>query len=106
MTSREQFEHQCRNGLVNGGLAVFENGVYVSELTRAVWSGWQASRAAIEVNLDNPVCWRTYYPDTDEESYRAHSESNEACARRIASEIGGYVVAVYHGHPEKVEAKK
>lgn len=49
MTSREQFEHQCRNGLVNGGLAVFENGVYVSELTRAVWSGWQASRAAIEI---------------------------------------------------------
>lgn len=28
---------------------MFENGVYVSELTRAVWSGWQASRAAIEI---------------------------------------------------------
>ncbi|HGB3193979.1 TPA: hypothetical protein ACIVAT_000630 [Salmonella enterica subsp. enterica serovar Waycross] len=54
MTSREQFEHQCRNGLVNGGLAVFENGVYASELTRAVWSGWQASRAEIEVML--PDC--------------------------------------------------
>lgn len=51
MESREQFEHQCRNGLVNGGLAVFENGVYVSELTRAVWSGWQASRSSIELNL-------------------------------------------------------
>lgn len=51
MTSREQFEHQCRNGLVNGGLAVFENGVYVSELTRAVWSGWQASRAAVEIDI-------------------------------------------------------
>lgn len=30
---------------------MFENGVYVSELTRAVWSGWQASRAAIEIEL-------------------------------------------------------
>lgn len=55
MTSREQFEHQCRNGLVNGGLAVFENGVYVSELTRAVWSGWQASRLAIEIELPEPM---------------------------------------------------
>lgn len=51
MTSRERFEHQCRNGLVNGGLAVFENGVYVSELTRAVWSGWQSSREEIVVDL-------------------------------------------------------
>lgn len=58
MTSREQFEQQCRNGLVNGGLAVFENGVYVSELTRAVWSGWQASRAAIELELPSK-----YYSD-------------------------------------------
>ncbi|EOX5225667.1 hypothetical protein AB3H13_26910 [Escherichia coli] len=61
MTSREQFEHQCRNGLVNGGLAVFENGVYVSELTRAVWSGWQASRAAVEIKLPNQACLATWH---------------------------------------------
>lgn len=30
---------------------MFENGVYVSELTRAVWSGWQASREEIVVDL-------------------------------------------------------
>jgi len=44
MTSREQFEAKCRNGLINGGLAKHENGKYASELTDAVWRGWQASR--------------------------------------------------------------
>lgn len=51
MTSREQFEAKCRNGLINGGLAKHENGKYASELTDAVWRGWQASREAVEVVL-------------------------------------------------------
>lgn len=51
MTSREQFEAECRNGLINGGLAKHENGKYASELTDAVWRGWQASREAVEVEL-------------------------------------------------------
>lgn len=66
MTSREQFELQCRNGLINGGLAVFENGVYVSELTRAVWAGWKASRAAIEIELpeeESLGCHAIYYAE-------------------------------------------
>lgn len=53
MTSREQFEAECRNGLINGGLAKHENGKYASELTDAVWRGWQASREALEVEIDN-----------------------------------------------------
>lgn len=51
MTSREQFEAECRNGLINGGLAKHENGKYASELTDAVWRGWQASREAVVVDL-------------------------------------------------------
>ena len=51
MTSREQFEAECRNGLINGGLAKHENGKYASELTDSVWRGWQASREAVEVEL-------------------------------------------------------
>ncbi|EHM42517.1 hypothetical protein [Hafnia alvei] len=51
MTSREQFEAECRNGLINGGLAKHENGKYASELTDAVWRGWQASREAVEIEL-------------------------------------------------------
>ncbi|KKF38324.1 hypothetical protein [Hafnia alvei] len=53
MTSREQFEAECLNGLINGGLAKHENGKYASELTDAVWRGWQASREALEVEIDN-----------------------------------------------------
>lgn len=64
------------------------------------WAAWQASRAAM-----SPACWRTYYPDTDEEAGRAHSESGpESCAKRIASEIGGYVVPVYYGEPQQCAA--
>ncbi|MBW2958956.1 hypothetical protein [Hafnia paralvei] len=55
MTSREQFEAKCRNGLINGGLAKHENGKYASELTDAVWRGWQASREAVEVELPTRV---------------------------------------------------
>lgn len=51
MTSREQFEAECLNGLINGGLAKHENGKYASELTDAVWRGWQASREALVVEL-------------------------------------------------------
>ena len=54
-TSREQFEAECLNGLINGGLAKHENGKYVSELTDAVWRGWQASREAVEVELPTRV---------------------------------------------------
>lgn len=47
-----------------------------------------------------PDVWITYYPDTEDEAFIAHSESgSESCARRIAKEIGGYVVPVYHGDP-------
>lgn len=68
------------------------------------WTLWQASREALNIEL-TPACWRTYYPDTDEHQYRAHSESGpESCARRIASEIGGYVVPVYYGKPQNCAA--
>ncbi|HDL8426262.1 TPA: hypothetical protein PXR45_004615 [Yersinia enterocolitica] len=49
--SREDFEVACRNGLINYGLAKFENGEYASESTRAVFSGWLAGRESIEVEL-------------------------------------------------------
>lgn len=42
------------------------------------------------------ACYRTYYPDTEDESHRPHSESGELCARRIAGELGGYVEKVIH----------
>lgn len=51
----------------------------------------QIALAALTAEPETPACFVTYWPDTDDESYRPHSESNESCARRIAGEIGGYV---------------
>ncbi|TYD05512.1 hypothetical protein NHG68_15375 [Enterobacter sp. Z1] len=79
-------------------------GKYVFSYAATTWVGWQASREALNIEL-TPACWRTYYPDTDEHQYKAHSESGpESCARRIASEIGGYVVPIYHGKPQNCAA--
>lgn len=125
MTSREQFEEEMSNkyewfidaiacadfcgddddGYYVGGDYLYY-GKSCSEALFWLWRGWQASRAAIDVDIENPVSWRTFYPDTEEEVSRAHSESNELCAKRIASEIGGYVVPVYHGKPVNIEVKK
>lgn len=63
MTSREQFEAKCRNGLINGGLAKHENGKYASELTDAVWRGWQASREEMEVELPAACADDEYFND-------------------------------------------
>jgi hypothetical protein len=57
------------------------------------------ARIALAVKQAQPGEWVTYWPDTDDEIFREHSRSNEACARRIAGEIGGYVVPVYYGLP-------
>ncbi|PKB90931.1 hypothetical protein A8A01_03225 [Ewingella americana] len=49
-----------------------------------------------------PAYWITYYPNPNPDEFddREHSHSGpESCARRIAKEIGGHVVPVYHGTP-------
>lgn len=107
MTSREQFELwiESEHGYYGEDLKFeHDRNCYSMYGIHLAWLAWQASREAIGV--DHPACWRTYYPDTDDEIFRAHSESNESCAKRIASEIGGYVVPVYHGKPVHVEVKK
>lgn len=63
--SRIAFEKACHDGLINGGLGKFYNGVYASELTRAVFSGWQASRAAIEIEL--PEACSCCYSESEKE---------------------------------------
>lgn len=112
MTSREQFEKCVKKetgfDLWRTGypMTEWDDQQYKCHQTNLAWMAWQASRAAIDVDIENPVSWRTFYPDTEEEVSRAHSESNELCAKRIASEIGGYVVPVYHGKQVNVEVKK
>lgn len=79
MTSREQFEAECRNGLINGGLAKHENGKYASELTDAVWRGWQASREAVEVELPK----RREYVDTLSDHELGFNIALDNCAEAI-----------------------
>jgi len=62
---------------------------YMSKLQRQ-----QIALASLEAEPIHEACYRTYYPDSDEESHKPHSESGESCARRIAGEIGGYVEKV------------
>lgn len=106
MTSREQFEQKIQQEYGEDYLEVNYDGDYINWITSDLWRYWVASREASGVDIEHPVCWRTYYPDTEDEIFRAHSQSNESCAKRIASEIGGYVVPVYHGKPVHVEVKK
>ncbi|MGK4439117.1 hypothetical protein ACSMDG_09135 [Yersinia proxima] len=49
--SREEFEIACRNGLINYGLAKFENGEYASESTRSMFMAFKAGRESLEVEL-------------------------------------------------------
>lgn len=102
--SRKQFEAEIEHSYGEAFLVLDDDGDYANWITADLWEFWVKSRAALDIEL-TPACWRTYYPDTDEHQYRAHSESGpESCARRIASEIGGYVVPVYHGKPQNCAA--
>ncbi|TDN54936.1 hypothetical protein EC843_101995 [Buttiauxella sp. JUb87] len=47
---QQRFEAACRDGLLNGGLAKFDDGGYVSSLTDSVWRGWKAGRASIVID--------------------------------------------------------
>ena len=98
--NRVQFEEWYKSKYLFQGYEFdrLENGCY--QWVESMWEAWQASRAAMI-----PTCWRTYYPDTDEDSGRAHSQSGaESCAKRIAAEIGGYVIPVYYGEPQQCAA--
>ncbi|MCL8077206.1 hypothetical protein [Enterobacter hormaechei] len=57
--SRKAFEQACRDGLINGGLAKFDNGLYASELTQSVFNGWQAGRE--EIGKGSIVAYQDHY---------------------------------------------
>lgn len=104
--SRKQFEAEMAKlgDCVDMRRAKNGDEEYMAWDVRLAWRFWKLSRSVLDIEL-TPACWRTYYPDTDEYQLRPHSESGpESCARRIASEIGGYVVPVYHGKPQNCAA--
>ncbi|MGM7756367.1 hypothetical protein [Yersinia enterocolitica] len=81
--SREEFEVACRNGLINYGLAKFENGEYASESTRAVFSGWLAGRESIEVELPKNICGTGLIQDDDLPYYGGFDDGVKALASRL-----------------------
>lgn len=50
MTSREQFEEWFSDG-INEGMKVSASGGYENLITQTAWMAWQASRAAVEIEL-------------------------------------------------------
>lgn len=83
--SQSDFEVACRNGLINYGLAKFENGEYASESTRAVFSGWLAGRESIEVELPAKVTAK----DTNWTTPNKMRESLELALRTAGIRIKG-----------------
>ena len=68
MTSREQFDEWC----INRGISITKSpgyDGYQNPRTKVIWEGWQASRAAIEVELperqDAADCYCLVYPVDD-----------------------------------------
>lgn len=62
MTSREQFESWFSDG-INEGMKVSASGGYENLITQTAWMAWQASRAAIEVEL--PDIYSKKYSESD-----------------------------------------
>lgn len=61
------------------------------------------ARIALAAKKATTSYWITYYPNPDPNEFddREHSHSGaKSCAVRIAGEIGGFVVPVYHGAPQ------
>ncbi|EPA3124400.1 hypothetical protein ACQ24W_004308 [Yersinia enterocolitica] len=67
--SREEFEIACRNGLINYGLAKFENGEYASESTRSMFMVFKAGRESIEVDIDWPEANDDFWKEGEDGAY-------------------------------------
>jgi len=67
------------------------------------------ARIALAVKQAKPAYWITYYPNPDPNEFddREHSHSGaKSCAARIAGEIGGFIVPVYHGTPQPAHTEQ
>ncbi|ELZ3994686.1 hypothetical protein UMV29_004456 [Yersinia enterocolitica] len=87
--SQSDFEVACRNGLINYGLAKFENGEYASESTRAVFSGWLAGRESVEVELPAKVTANDTHWTTPNKMREALALSLRTAGIRIKGESDG-----------------
>ena len=74
-SSREQFEEWFSDG-INEGMKVSASGGYENLITQTAWMAWQASRAAIEIELPDKVM-------VEDEFDNGHNCAIDYCANAI-----------------------
>lgn len=88
MTSREQFEKwvgdsvntDVRRGIM---LSRYENGNYSHLATRHKWDAWQASRAAIEIELPEPCSPGDFCVDIPTQAHHEVIEAIESAGIKV-----------------------
>ena len=71
--SRKQFEEFAKN---NEFIVTMQNGEFLYPATRKAWKLWQASRAAIEIKLDDKVM-------VEDDFDKGHNCAIDYCAEAI-----------------------
>lgn len=88
MTSREQFEKWICDGVnsdVHRGIMLsrHENGNYSHLATRHKWDAWQASRAAIEIELPEPCSPGDFCIDIPAQAHHEVIEAIESAGLKV-----------------------
>ena len=88
MTSREQFEKWVGDSInsdVHRGIMLsrHENGNYSHLATRHKWDAWQASRAAVEIELPTTIELHPFVPSAAKMFCELHKNTVAECAKSI-----------------------
>ena len=80
MTSREQFERWATNA---GFIVTTKSDGYLYPATNSAWQAWQASRAAIEIELPATTEVHPFGPSAAKMFCELHKNTVAECARSI-----------------------
>lgn len=80
MTSREQFEAWATNA---GFIVTTKNDGYLYPATNSAWKAWQASRAAIEIELPTTIEVHPFGPSAAKMFCELHKNTVAECAKSI-----------------------
>lgn len=82
MTSRERFESWFSDE-INEGMKVSASGGYENLITQTAWMAWQASRAAIEIELPTTTEVYPFGPSEAKMFCELHKNTVAECAKSI-----------------------
>lgn len=80
MTSREKFEAWATNA---GFIVTTKNDGYLYPATNSAWKAWQASRAAIEIELPTTIEVHPFGPSAAKMFCELHKNTVAECAKSI-----------------------